>query len=138
MTMTRSRGFSLIEVLISIVILAVALLGTAGLMASSLKNTNTAYYRSQATVLADDVLDRMRANIPAARAGNYDVQEGPAYAAASGSFARFDCEEWIANLAETLPGGRGTVDVDGNFVATIIILWGDGETAESFRTQSRL
>lgn len=60
-----SAGFSLIEVLVSIVVLSIGLLGTAGLMSASLKNTNTAFYRSQATFLADDIVDRLRANLTA-------------------------------------------------------------------------
>ena len=77
--MQRNAGFSLLEVLISIVILSIGLLGTAGLMGASLRSTNTAYYRSQATVLADDIMDRMRANITQARAQQYDIDAGPAY-----------------------------------------------------------
>lgn len=137
MTMHRSAGFSLVEVLVSIVILSIALLGTAGLMSSSLRNTNTAYYRSQATVLADDILDRMRANLTAARNdGEYDIDLGPAYSAPAGSMALYDCTEWATTLADTLPGGAGTVAVDANGVAVITIQWDGG--ANSFTTQSRL
>ena len=136
--MQRSAGFSLVEVLVSIVILSVGLLGTAGLMSASLRNTNTAYYRSQATVLADDLIDRMRANTVAARNGNYDIDLGPAYAAPGGSMARFDSEEWVESLATILPGGVGIVDVLPSGVATITIRWGDGDDADEFITQSQL
>jgi type IV pilus assembly protein PilV len=60
--MKNNTGFSLIEVLIAMVILAVGLLGLAALQASSLKNNQTAYYRSQATQMVYDIADRMRAN----------------------------------------------------------------------------
>lgn len=139
MIMKHSRGFSMIEVLVSIVILSIALLGTAGLMSSSLRNTNTAYYRSQATVLADDILDRMRANMTAVRAGDYTIAEGPAYLATAGTVARFDCEEWVATLQNTLPGGKGIVEMIGaaeNGIVRITVSWNDDE--EMFRTESRL
>ena len=139
MTMKYSRGFSMIEVLVSIVILSIALLGTAGLMSSSLRNTNTAYYRSQATVLADGILDRMRANLSAVRAGDYRIADGPAYVAATGTVARFDCEEWIATLQSTLPDGGGRVEMIGaveDGLVRIEVHWND-ET-EMFRTESRL
>jgi type IV pilus assembly protein PilV len=133
--MQRSSGFSLVEVLVSIVILSFALLGTAGLMASSLSNTNTSYYRSQATILADDIIDRMRANVTAARTGEYDVTAGPTCAVSAGALASFDCNEWTDTVERILPEGVGTVDVT-NGVATIVIVWDNG--ASSFRTVSQL
>ncbi len=65
--MKRHSGFTLIEVLIAMIILAVGLLGLAGLQATSLRNTQSAYNRSQATQLAYDMADRMRANVADAR-----------------------------------------------------------------------
>jgi type IV pilus assembly protein PilV len=131
----RASGFSLVEVLVALVILSFALLGSAGLTATSLKSTNTSYYRSQATVMADDILDRMRANIVAARGQQYDISDGPTYTAGTGSMARYDCTEWITALAQTLPGGAGTVSVF-NGVATIVVKWDDGQS--SFTTVSQL
>jgi type IV pilus assembly protein PilV len=131
--MQRSAGFSLVEVLVSIVILSVALLGTAGLTAASLKSTNTSYYRSQATFLADDILDRMRANITKARVGSYDIDAGGPTAA--GGIELFDCTEWRAAVADSLPGGTGTVTVEAN-VATVRIFWDNGEN--SFFTVTQL
>jgi type IV pilus assembly protein PilV len=133
-----SSGFSLIEVLVSIVILSIALLGTAGLMSASLRNTNTAFYRSQATVMADDILERMRANITAARNQQYDIALDGTISGSATDVARFDAEEWLATLASVLPGGRGSVDVDPNGVAEIMVLWGDDDEPEMFRTTSRL
>jgi type IV pilus assembly protein PilV len=133
--MKTSAGFSLVEVLISIVILSIGLLGMAGLTAASMNGTNEAYYRSQATVLADDILDRMRGNPLAARGEQYDISPGPAYTAAGGTMARFDSEEWVNAVSTNLPGGVGTVDVF-NGVATITITW-NGD-ASSFMTVSQL
>ena len=58
----KNAGFTLIEVLIAMLVLAVGLLGLAGLQATSLRNNQSAYNRSQATQLAYDLADRMRAN----------------------------------------------------------------------------
>ena len=58
----NQHGFTMVEVLVTLVILAVGLLGLAGLQATSLRNTESAYQRSQAAILAYDMLDRMRAN----------------------------------------------------------------------------
>jgi type IV pilus assembly protein PilV len=136
MTSSRSSGFSLVEVLVSIVVLSIGLLGAAGLMGASLRNTNTAYYRSQATVLADDILDRMRANLTAARAQQYDIALDGSIAAGASGVALFDATEWLATLAATIPGAAGSVDVNADNVVTITIEWGDGEN--SFMTTSQL
>jgi type IV pilus assembly protein PilV len=136
-TLKSNRGFSMVEVLVSLVILSIALLGTAGLTASSLNSNTNSYYRSQATVMADDILDRMRANITAARDGNYNIGADPvSIAAPAGSMANFDCTEWVNTLASTMPGGEGTVTVDGGTV-TIVIRWGD-EANNTFTTVSQL
>ena len=58
----RIRGFTLIEVMIALVILAVGLLGMASLMVRSQQSNEGAYSRSQASILAYDIIERMRAN----------------------------------------------------------------------------
>ena len=60
--MKKNTGFTLIEVLIAMIVLAVGLLGLAGLQATSLRNNQSAYNRIKATQLAYDIADRMRAN----------------------------------------------------------------------------
>jgi type IV pilus assembly protein PilV len=58
----RERGFSMIEVLITIVILAFGLLGVAGLQARMQMAEVEAYHRSHAIVLLQDMVDRINAN----------------------------------------------------------------------------
>jgi len=131
----RAAGFSLVEVLISMVILSFALLGTAALTANGLKSTNDSSYRSQATFLADDILDRMRANISKARGGQYNIDASGNLTAGPGTLEYFDGKEWLASLKDALPGGKGTVKVAAG-VATIAITWDGGATA--FTTKSQL
>lgn len=57
-----SRGGMLIEVMVSIVISAVALLALAGVNASALRYTKMSQYRATATLLANDIGERMRVN----------------------------------------------------------------------------
>jgi len=66
------RGLSLLEVLVSIVVLAIGLLGLAGLQMTALKSGHSAYLRSQATILAYDFADRMRTNRAQVLSGTYD------------------------------------------------------------------
>ncbi|MCP5152292.1 MAG: type IV pilus modification protein PilV [Ectothiorhodospiraceae bacterium] len=58
----RERGFSLMEVLIALLVLGIGLLGLAALQAQGLRFSTESYSRSQATVLAYDIIDRIRAN----------------------------------------------------------------------------
>ena len=58
----KNMGFTLIEVLVSVVILAIGLLGIAALQAASIRNTQNANIRSQAVFLAENLAARMRSN----------------------------------------------------------------------------
>ncbi len=57
-----SPGFTLIEVLVTLVILTFGLLGIAGLMAKGQRIAFEAYQRQQATALAADMAERIRGN----------------------------------------------------------------------------
>jgi type IV pilus assembly protein PilV len=61
----KLAGFTLIEVLVTIVILSVGLLGMAALQITGVRSATGATSRTQATLLADDIVERMRANITA-------------------------------------------------------------------------
>ena len=57
-------GFSMIEVLVTTVILALGILGTSALQLMGLKGTDAAHYRTVATFLANDMAERIRMNPP--------------------------------------------------------------------------
>lgn len=71
------RGVTLIEVLITAFVMAIGLLGMAALQLNGLNTNHDAYYRSQATLFATDLADRMRANLDAARNGDYEASAKP-------------------------------------------------------------
>lgn len=60
--MFHARGFTLIEVLISMVILAIGLLGLAAMQAVSLRDNLDSYNYQQATLLAYEMQDRIKGN----------------------------------------------------------------------------
>lgn len=70
----KSKGFSLVEVLIALVIMSVGMLGIAGLYVQSMQAGRTSMLRHHAVTLAGDVADRIRANPTAAAA--YTVAAG--------------------------------------------------------------
>ena len=136
---TRAAGFTLIEILVTVLVMAMGLLGTAALQAVALKNSRTALQHSYATFYAYDIADCMRANRPAALAGAYNLDFG---APASGStVAAGDMVAWKAALAQDLPGGQGKVTVQGDGVATIWVRWTEGFQSDrtvTFTTQTTL
>ena len=76
--MKKQAGYSQIEVLVSVLVLAIGFLGMAGLQATSLQNSQKSVLRTQAAYLGYEILDRMRANPIAANAGSYNTDFGVA------------------------------------------------------------
>jgi type IV pilus assembly protein PilV len=108
----KASGFTLIEVLVAVVILAIGLLGLAGLQTATLRNNQSAYTRSQATQLAYDIADRIRAN----PLGNYNNQAATnndcvANTCTPTQMAGYDLAQWNSHLA-SLPSGTGIVCLD--------------------------
>lgn len=136
----KSTGFTLIEVLIALVILTGGLLGLAAFQASSIKNNQSAYNRSQATQMAYDIADRIRANTADARlAASTYVTFAPSAAARQDTcktapgctpalMAQNDLFEWNTALSSTLPGCNtaecGNIAVNG-LLFTVTISWDD-------------
>jgi type IV pilus assembly protein PilV len=138
------RGVTLIEVLVTMVVIAIALLGFSALQTVTMKSNRTALYHSYATMFAYDILDAMRANRTAARAGGYSTSFLDPAPTSATSVAQKDLKNWLDTLAEYLPRGDGQLSIDGS-VVTVEVQWiegteGDGTTLayKSFETQSSI
>ncbi|KZX57928.1 hypothetical protein A3709_20095 [Halioglobus sp. HI00S01] len=70
---SRSQGFTLIEVLVSLIVLTIGCLGIATMQLQSMQNNQGAYMRSQAVALASGMLDRILSNREGRVAGAYDA-----------------------------------------------------------------
>lgn len=132
----RAQGFSLIEVLIALLILAFGLLGLAFLQVLNVRYTQSAQQRTIATNLAYEALDLIRINQVAS-----DQYDGLAFdstsvtippggcnrvvGAVDSSDAATNIERWQCEVVASLPAGRGTVAVAADGITTVTIAWSD-------------
>lgn len=157
-SMHTQTGLSLLEVLISMLVLSIGLFGLAGLQSASLRANNSAYQRTITSMLANDILDRMRANPALAKAGNYNVaiddnEDGSSYT--SGDFVdkcknngagdctptdlkNYDLFDWFnsASKLKQLPDATASIKTDvidssnGTYRILITINWSDYSAKE--------
>jgi type IV pilus assembly protein PilV len=140
----NQRGVSLIEVLVTALIMGVGLIGMATLQSKSTQFNQGAYLRSQANLLAYDIAERMRTNRSDAISGsasvpaNGSVAEVPAVPNAynttyttdengSSSIAQKDLAEWKDHLGDYLGDlAEGQIDcVTSTKQCTISIRWSE-------------
>ena len=117
--MRRSAaGFTLIEALIALLVLTIGLLGAAGMLLTSVRNSHNSYLRSQAGFIADSLVERMRANPLAIWNAKYDGKldaKTPATSACGASgctpaeVAAFDRAAIARMISQHLPSGSGEV-----------------------------
>ena len=117
-----SIGFSLLEVLIAVLILSIGLLGLAALHATSLKSNHGSYHKTQAAILAYDMVDRLRVNRPQAINGSYNqlFTEGDK---SGTSLADTDVNNWLASTANLLPSGDGEIACAATGICTVQVRW---------------
>lgn len=144
-SMKANAGFTLIEVLVAVVILALGLIGLAGLQATGLANNQSAYNRSQVSQLAYDISDRMRSNASSAAAYVAATAPGSIPSCPNGTInpctscttAATQCDgatmvskdvfDWTTALSTTIPGGVGRVTTEGQFYV-VTIQWDDNKS----------
>ncbi len=105
----RELGFSLIEVLVAMIVLSLGLLGLAALQVNSLKFNQVAHLRSQASTLAYQMLDSMRASPTAAKAGDFNILTMASTVPAAGTSAASNQLKLWMDQVNTLPNGQGRV-----------------------------
>jgi type IV pilus assembly protein PilV len=133
---SRVRGFTMLEVLVSLVIIALTLLGTAGMQAYAMKMSQGGQLRTQAVILGMDILERIEANNEAAVAGDYEAATLPSVfptdcytlACTATALATFDLVQFQAILSEQLPSASATIALtalsgSGPWVYTVQINW---------------
>jgi type IV pilus assembly protein PilV len=140
----KQRGFSMLEILITLVIIATALLGTAGLQINAIRMNQSSQFRTQAVFLASDIAERMEANKVAAIAGNYVVAQTSTPSTAtdcstgscdSTTLAAWDISQWEnAIITLGLPQASWEVTQTGTgdpSTYKIVINWTDRSSDKS-------
>jgi type IV pilus assembly protein PilV len=107
MRQNKNSGASLIEVLVTVLILATSLLAIAALQTRSLDYNHSAYLRSQANIIAYNILDQIRINNPV-----------------TGAITEPDDEDLDA-LVTVLPDGDADVECTGARLCTVTITWAE-------------
>lgn len=137
--MNKNTGFTLVEVLTTMIILSIGLLGLAAIQATSLKNNLSAYYRGQATQIAYDMADRMRANKLSALSNSYltasatvasHTECNSTTGCSATDMAENDLYEWqdAGNsyaAIKALPSGEATITSPSASLYKIEISWDD-------------
>ena len=120
----KRNGFTLIEVLISIFVLALGVIGAAGMQLTALRTAHQSAFQSTAMMLASELADKMRANTrQSTLPDNANPFLGIDYQAAkeaviapqincyasscnAEALAKFDIDEWKARIKTALPNAR--------------------------------
>ena len=149
MNIKQSKGFTLIEVMVAMIILAIGVLGLGVMQLTSMQNTQSGQMMSQASILAYDMIDSMRTNVPSVTTGTFDLGidavtpvavncYGADVSCSVGEMATSDVNHWRTTLNASLPSGTGgitTTDLGDTTLVTVTIAWVDPYSAANGNEQ---
>jgi len=123
----RQSGVSMIEVLVALVILSVGLLGLAMLQGKTMRVNTDAMLRSQATLLANEIIENMRTNTTGAKNGLYAATSKPAACTSCSGYtkaANDDLIAWYKAQSDMLPSPTSSIVYTGGKY-TITMQWNE-------------
>lgn len=123
-------GASMLEVLISVLILGIGMLGVAALQATALRNSHSSLEQSQAVIQTYAILDSLRANREAAIAGSYDMPRTCDVPPSAAGLPAAEQQRWIselkAGLGDSACGSITCINDD----CEITVEWDDSRASE--------
>lgn len=127
----HARGVGLIEVMVSLVVLAVGLLGIAAMQSMALRGGQGSMESTQAVMATNSILEAIRAN--RAQANSYNMAKTCTAPSAGGTIAGADKNAWITSLKTTIGTAGDTTtcgqiaNCDSNNATTcrITVFWDD-------------
>jgi type IV pilus assembly protein PilV len=130
------RGVSLVEVLVSVLVVALGMLGAVALQASALRNNQGSWERTQTSLLTQGMLDAMRANPAGVTAGQYATTGYLCSAPTGTTLASRDLARWIGNLqAQIHPGACGEISCLAG-ACTVRVRWDDSRASGGSSAQT--
>ena len=146
----RTKGFTLIEILIALAVFGLGVLGVTALTTQSQKITHRAYQSMIATWQLHDMMELIRANASEAIGSNSyehngyvdatpaedDVTDCTTNECSASEMAVYDKHHWLNHAATSLPFGRGwfTKDISGTRTTYTLTLYWDGKQTNSTDT----
>ena len=137
----KNRGFSMIELLVTILVFSIGMLGIASLQTTGMRLTRDAELMGQASIFANNMADRIRGNITFSN--SYDdvngtdrtcLDEGSATPAPTCSVAQEEIIQWNEDIGSVLPGGSGIVSVDDT-TYSITITWIESQDSNQVNSE---
>ncbi|WP_040296954.1 type IV pilus modification protein PilV [Alcanivorax hongdengensis] len=140
--LNKQAGLGMTEILVALLVLAIGVLGYAGLQLSALKKSEDANNRSEATLIAQDALERIQANdgslatytsatwptstiVPGADAPPADCV-GAAKSCSGADMASWDIKQLAWSAGNQLPNGMVDIrDCNGSSMVCVIVSWGE-------------
>ncbi len=128
-SLEQNRGSTLVEVLVTAVIMAIGLLGIAGIQVTSLKTNESSYNRSQSAIFTYNLMDYIRANRASALNGDYNIGMS-AFSDLStpsngASIAETDRYNWFQALNNNIPSAEAAINCDTNGICVVKLQWDD-------------
>ena len=121
----HQRGVGLIEVLVSVLVVSLGMLGAAALQASALRNNQGSYERTQTSILTQGIFDAMRANLTGVTANSYNTGGWVCATPASNGLAGSDIARWLDSLhAQIHSGACGSINCIAG-ACTVGVRWDD-------------
>ncbi|MEE9426015.1 MAG: type IV pilus modification protein PilV [Methylococcales bacterium] len=127
-SLEQNRGSTLIEVLVTAVIMAVGLLGVASVQITSLKTNDSTYNRTQSAMSTYNMMDYIRANRESAIAGDYNISLS-AFSDLStpsgNSIPETDRYHWFQKLNNNVPSAKAAINCNSSGICAVKVQWDD-------------
>ena len=134
-TPKNQAGMSMIESLIALLVISIGLLGIAAMQITSLKQSSSAHWSSQAVWYSYEITDRIVANGSAFATydgidtnNDYDMDCGGS-ACTTDQMVTADASDW-KEMVSNLPDGRGVISSPAANALTVSVMWRDNTVTE--------
>jgi len=145
--LTQQRGVGLIEILVSVLVLSVGLMGLAGLQLSTVNNTTVSYANTQAIFALQDIAGILLSSAPEAKAGGFNITLNPDdslkslsdLTAPTGSSSQSEKARyyWLQNMNDTLPSAKAFLNCDATGSCTVRVKFSDVDNNTNTATREQ-